>query len=76
MDIKPDVHTTRVFYRLGFISEPSEDSAVKAARRLNPEYPGALDAPAWIIGRRWCTRWNPDCSGCPLNTVCPKIGLK
>ena len=43
MDIKPDVHTIRVFYRLGFISEPSEDSAVKVARRLNPEYPGALD---------------------------------
>jgi len=76
MDIKPDVHTIRVFYRLGISSEPNENSAVKAARRLNPEYPGALDAPAWIIGRRWCSQWNPNCSGCPLNTVCPKIGVK
>lgn len=73
MDVKPDVHIVRVFHRLGFISEPKEAEALKAARRLNPEYPGALDPPTWIIGKKWCTPTQPKCHSCPLNTVCPKI---
>ena len=72
MDVKPDTHIIRVFYRLGFISEPTQASAVKVARRLNPEYPGALDPPAWIIGRKWCTPFAPKCHSCPLDEVCPK----
>ena len=72
MDVKPDTHVIRVFYRLGFISQPDQESAVRAARRLNPEYPGALDAPAWEIGRKWCTPSSPRCYNCPLNDVCPK----
>jgi len=72
MDVKPDTHIVRVFYRLGLISELDSDSAVKAARRLNPDYPGALDSPAWIMGRKWCTAFSPQCQKCPLNEVCPK----
>jgi len=72
MDVKPDVHIVRVFHRLGFISEPDSNSALKAARRLNPDYPGALDSPAWRIGRNWCTAFSPQCRKCPLNEVCPK----
>ena len=72
MDVKPDTHIVRVFCRLGFISEPNSNSAVKAARRLNPDYPGALDSPVWIIGKKWCTAFLPQCQKCPLNEVCPK----
>lgn len=72
MDVKPDVHVIRVFSRLGFISRQNEEAALKAARELNPEYPGAIDAPIWVIGRRWCTANAPQCSHCPLNEVCPK----
>lgn len=72
MDVKPDVHIVRVFQRLGFISVPDDTEALKAARNLNPEYPGALDAPAWVIGRKWCTSLAPQCPACPLNSVCPK----
>ena len=72
MDVKSDVHIVRVFHRLGFISEPDSNSALKAARRLNPAYPGALDPPAWTIGRNWCTAFSPRCNRCPLNEVCPK----
>lgn len=72
MDVKPDTHVIRVFQRLGFITEPNEAVAKKAARRLNPEYPGALDAPAWIIGKKWCAPFAPQCHSCPLNEVCPK----
>ncbi|MDH5439888.1 MAG: hypothetical protein OEZ48_14200 [Candidatus Bathyarchaeota archaeon] len=72
MNVKPDVHIVRVFRRLGFISEATETEALRAARRLNPEYPGALDAPTWVIGKRWCA-FLPQCQKCPLSNVCPKI---
>jgi len=72
MDVKPDVHIIRVFNRLGFISVADATEALKAARRLNPEYPGELDAPAWVIGKTWCTPYTPQCSACPLDAACPK----
>jgi endonuclease III len=73
MDVKPDVHIIRVFQRLGFISELTSTAALEAARNLNPEFPGALDAPAWYIGRNWCTAFMPKCNQCPVTKVCPKI---
>jgi endonuclease III len=73
MNVKPDVHIVRVFHRLGFISEATSDAALKAAKKLNPEFPGAMDAPAWYIGRNWCTAYSTNCSQCPLDAVCPKI---
>lgn len=75
MDIKADTHVVRVFRRLGFISEKSEAAALQAARSLNPEYPGAMDAPTWIVGKRWCAPLSPKCRRCPLDDVCPKIFL-
>lgn len=72
MDVKPDVHVVRVFQRLSFISAPSAAEALKAARKLNTEYPGELDGPVWIIGKKWCTPFVPQCSACPLDAVCPK----
>lgn len=70
MDVKPDVHIVRVFQRLGFINVSDSAEALEAARRLNPEYPGALDAPTWVIGKRWCSPFAPQCSVCAVRTVC------
>jgi len=72
MNVKPDVHVIRVFGRLGFISQPNEKEVLEAARKFNPEYPGALDAPVWVIGRKWCAADAPQCTYCPVNKVCPK----
>ena len=72
IDVKPDTHLIRVFRRLGFIESDSEKEAVSAARRLNPEFPGALDWPAWRIGNLWCRPTAPDCARCPLTKDCPK----
>lgn len=72
IDVKPDTHLIRVFRRLGFIDNDSEEEAVRAAQRLNPEFPGALDWPAWRIGNRWCHPTRPDCARCPLTEDCPK----
>jgi endonuclease-3 len=72
MDVKPDVHVIRVFLRMGFIDNPSANEALKAARELNPEFPGALDGPLWRIGKQWCKPFDPLCSSCIVNSVCPK----
>jgi endonuclease III len=75
MDIKPDVHTIRVLYRLGVSESRSESAAIEAARRLNPSYPGAVDMPLWYIGREWCSENAPKCNRCRMMEACPKIGL-
>lgn len=72
MDVKPDVHVIRVFQRIGFINVPDANEALKAARKLNPDYPGALDGPAWIIGKQWCSPFVPQCNACVVNSACPK----
>jgi endonuclease III len=72
MDVKPDVHVIRVFHRLGFISGLDSSEALRAARKLNPEYPGALDPPTWRIGKKWCFSFAPQCEDCPLTRECPK----
>lgn len=73
MDVKPDVHVIRVFKRLGFITESNSQAALMAARRLNPDYPGALDPPTWMIGRNYCNANSPKCSRCPMDSCCPKL---
>jgi len=74
MDVKPDVHVQRVFQRMGFCDrKASERAVVEAARRLHPEYPGKLDAPAWHIGRNWCHATGPECTECPMDVICPKL---
>lgn len=75
IDIKPDVHVTRVFYRSGIASSRDGQECIYAARTLYPEFPGKLDWPAWEIGRKYCHESNPNCSKCPLCSVCPKEGV-
>lgn len=74
MDIKADVHTKRILYRLGISSSPiDDDAAIKAGRALNPSFPGEIDGPLWYIGRNWCQARNPQCNKCVMENICPKI---
>jgi endonuclease-3 len=73
IDVSGDVHVRRVFLRTNLVERDDVDAIVKVARRLNPQYPGELDLPAWSIGRDFCRPTNPDCSRCPLTSVCPKM---
>jgi endonuclease III len=72
MDIKPDVHTKRVLFRLGVSKAETEQAAIEAARLLHPAYPGELDGALWIIGRKWCHPINLECPQCPMTRVCTK----
>ncbi len=72
IDVKPDVHLVRVFRRVGLVEGDAAKEAIRAARRLNPEFPGQLDWPAWRIGQQWCHATEPDCDPCPLTQVCAR----
>jgi len=76
LDIKPDVHTIRVLYRLGVAASESEAGALAAARRLHPEHPGRLDGPLWYVGYTWCHARNPDCGACFVANVCVRRGVE
>ena len=74
--VKPDSHVIRVMGRLGLIPLGStEQHAVAKARALKPDYPGALDSPLWYIGRKFCHSNSPACAECPLNDLCPRVGV-
>lgn len=75
MNIKPDVHTMRVLYRLGVAAYIEEIEAISAGRILNPEYPGEIDGPLWYVGRTWCKAEKPRCNDCDLESECERIGL-
>lgn len=75
MDIKPDVNTMRVLYRLGLAAAVDEMEAVMAARNLNPAFPGEVDGPLWLVGKQICTASRPACRLCLLDSVCPKMGV-
>ena len=74
IDVSPDVHVKRVFYRIGFIENTDNiDELLYCARELNPEYPGVFDLSCWEIGKYYCRPKNPDCMKCMLEKNCPKI---
>lgn len=72
-DIAYDVHVRRVLLRVGLAERDDLDHMLEVSRAANPERPGAIDLPAWRIGREWCRPGIPDCPACPLETVCPKL---
>jgi endonuclease-3 len=71
-----DTHVGRLSIRLG-LTENTD--AVKVERDLMEQLPQK----EWIAfshrmihhGRRICTARNPKCDICPLNDICPKIGV-
>jgi len=73
IDVSDDTHVSRIFQRTGLIDTYTHEALLNAARDLNPDYPGALDLPSWLIGRRFCHAREPECSSCPLEKECPKV---
>jgi endonuclease-3 len=74
LDIKTDAQLMRVFKRLGLIApRGTKQDAIESARKLAPQFPAVLDAPAWQIGREWCHPKKPECKDCPITKVCPKV---
>jgi uncharacterized HhH-GPD family protein len=73
IDIAADSLVMRVFKRCGFVNYEDKALVISKARQLNPDYPGVLDYPCWIIGRDYCFLTSPDCEHCPIGNCCPKL---
>lgn len=72
-DVAYDIHLRRVLLRTGLAEYDDPNHMLNVARTLNPDRPGALDEPAWRIGRLWCHAGVPDCPACPLKELCPQL---
>lgn len=72
-DVAVDIHIRRVYLRAGLAERDDPRDMIEAARQLWPSLPGALDPPAWTVGRNWCHASAPSCPACPLTHVCPKL---
>lgn len=71
IDVSADVHVVRVMTRLGLVRQgASTEDVIYAARELNPEFPGIIDLPLWILGRGTCRPTNPRCAECYMNDLC------
>ncbi len=71
-DIAYDVQVRRVFLRSGIVDRDDQGDMVAAARRLQPDRPGFIDAAAWYIGRVWCRPTGPLCGDCPISHACAR----
>jgi uncharacterized HhH-GPD family protein len=73
IDVAYDVQVRRVFGRTGLARSDDLMTVLNAAREAYPSFPGRLDYPTWIIGRRWCRPSAPLCGSCPLTEACLKL---
>lgn len=74
LDVKADVHVTRVFKRAGLSpADATSQDIVKEARKLYPKDPSILDVPSWEIGQKWCRPKKPKCKECVLKEYCLRL---
>lgn len=65
-----DIHIRRICVRTGFAAEDSLEEIINVGREIFPEFPGRLTSSFWAIGRDICRPISPECSRCPLDSVC------
>lgn len=70
IDIATDTHVKRVFLRMGLTNQDSNEDIVAKAKEINPEFPGELTLPFWVVGRDFCRPLNPNCKECLLSEFC------
>lgn len=68
-----DTHIRRVFLRTGLVGNDDPAQINSVARRFSPDDPGAMDLPAWYVGRNWCHPNGPECQTCRLSKACAKL---
>jgi endonuclease-3 len=72
-----DTHVIRISYRLGWTKNKDPDKIEQDLMEIVPKE--HWKKIAYILkahGRAICKALNPDCSKCPINDLCPKIGVK
>jgi endonuclease-3 len=71
-----DTHVARVSQRMGLSSSDKPEQIERDLMRLVPEDQWTFFGPATVLhGRYTCTAKKPKCAECPMNELCPKIGV-
>ena len=72
-----DTHVSRVSQRLGLTDNIVPEKIEKDLQELVPQKEWIM-FPHWLIfhGRKICQARKPKCEICPLEDICPKIGVK
>ncbi len=72
-----DTHVLRLSQRLGLSKNTNPDKVeADLVLLVPPDDAVAFCHLLQFHGRRICTAKNPDCPHCPLNHLCPKIGVE
>lgn len=77
-EICVDVHVARIGKRLGLVNLSAKQPR-KISHELMPRIPREIWGP-WNpmmvrFGREVCFPTRPNCPGCPLNDICPQVGV-
>jgi endonuclease-3 len=71
-----DTHVARVSQRMRLTSSDKPEQIERDLMRIVPEDQWTFFGPATVLhGRYTCTAKKPRCPECPLNDLCPKIGV-
>jgi len=77
-----DTHCWRICRRLGWVRPTAKDGHPtgrdmdRLQAKIPPELRFSLHVNMVSLGREFCTARDPDCGGCPVADLCPKVGVK
>lgn len=75
--IPVDVNVHRISNRLGWVKEKTAEKTEKSLELVLPrKYWKEINALFILHGKTICLPISPYCSKCPVNMLCPKIGVK
>ena len=71
-----DTHVRRLSYHMGFTTKEDPNKIEQELMKLYPRKDWVQLSHCLIFhGRRICTALRPDCPNCPVNSLCPKLGV-
>jgi endonuclease-3 len=75
--ITVDTHVGRLSRRMGLTTESDPEKVERDLMRLIPKKEWTMFSHRMIYhGRQVCFARKPNCAGCALNKICPKIGVE
>ena len=72
-----DTHVARLSQRLGLTKETAPEKIEQELMKLVPQEQWTMLS-HWLIwhGRRRCFARGPDCAGCEIKALCPRLGVR
>ena len=75
--IPVDTHVHRIPNRLGWVkTKKPEETEVELMRIVPKKYWKEINTTFILFGKNICLPVSPWCSRCPINELCPRIGVK